>query len=528
MSPINLAEHPNEVMKTMKKWIALAITLIMVMMVELPAMAATITITGGAGQATYQAYRIFDVSYSSSTEKAYAYTVRDDTRAIVASALSITMPDDWESQTQDQKTTFDADLIFAMEELDDGGIRTFADTVYKAILDDSTINATATRTATTSGTATFDELDAGYYLIAETTPGNGQDAYSLTMLATAADETKEIHTKESYPTLTKKVQEKNDSAALAQNNGTYQSAADYDIRDAISFHLTGTLPENYDNYESYTYTFTDIFSEGLTYNSNAKVYSVNSNYTNGIEISEHFTTNFDDETRTLTISCENLKSITSITKDKLIMVDYTATLNENAKIGSEGNVNTATLTYSRNPYGDETGTSKEAKTTVYTYSLTVYKTEKAENKPLSGAGFTLYKYTEGENTTSGYTEIKKLDPADDLTTFTFKGLDAGKYRLVESTVPAGYHGTNPIEFEITATYAATTTDQSLTSVVTNNTAITPESGKIGELITTVVNSTGSLLPETGGIGTTVFIVIGSIMVIGAIVLLITRHRVDKE
>lgn len=43
-----------------------------------------------------------------------------------------------------------------------------------------------------------------------------------------------------------------------------------------------------------------------------------------------------------------------------------------------------------------------------------------------------------------------------------------------------------------------------------------------ELATNVVNNKGSELPSTGGMGTTIFYVVGSILVLGAAILLITK------
>ena len=43
---------------------------------------------------------------------------------------------------------------------------------------------------------------------------------------------------------------------------------------------------------------------------------------------------------------------------------------------------------------------------------------------------------------------------------------------------------------------------------------------------TIANNKGNTLPETGGIGTTVFYVLGSILVIGAVVLLVSKKRMN--
>lgn len=40
--------------------------------------------------------------------------------------------------------------------------------------------------------------------------------------------------------------------------------------------------------------------------------------------------------------------------------------------------------------------------------------------------------------------------------------------------------------------------------------------------------TGAVLPDTGGIGTTIFYIVGGLLVVGAIVVLITRKRMSGD
>ena len=80
--------------------------------------------------------------------------------------------------------------------------------------------------------------------------------------------------------------------------------------------------------------------------------------------------------------------------------------------------------------------------------------------------------------------------------------------------------------------ATTTNGQNWTSGVASgaltNLAVTankvngPASTQTGIAQITIANNKGSTLPETGGIGTTIFYVVGSILVIGAAVLLVTK------
>jgi fimbrial isopeptide formation D2 family protein/LPXTG-motif cell wall-anchored protein len=114
------------------------------------------------------------------------------------------------------------------------------------------------------------------------------------------------------------------------------------------------------------------------------------------------------------------------------------------------------------------------------------------------------------------------------------GLSAGTYTIEEVEAPNGYQKLeNPITVTITWerpdagkiaegckwTYTYTTQD----GKTEGGAALT--SG-IMQLI--VNNNSGSTLPSTGGIGTTIFYTLGSALLIGAAVLLITKRRMSRE
>ena len=101
---------------------------------------------------------------------------------------------------------------------------------------------------------------------------------------------------------------------------------------------------------------------------------------------------------------------------------------------------------------------------------------------------------------------------------TVKGLDANTtYWLEETEAPAGYNKlSGRVEVKIEDSNLTTTMDKD------DNTW---GSGDGGVHIT---NNTGAELPSTGGMGTTIFYIIGSVLVLAAVVLLIVRKRMSDR
>ena len=100
-----------------------------------------------------------------------------------------------------------------------------------------------------------------------------------------------------------------------------------------------------------------------------------------------------------------------------------------------------------------------------------------------------------------------------------EGLDADTYYLEETKAPGGYNKlAGPVKVEI----FHTVTDEG--AHMTN----TLKQGETGTKVARVEieNKSGTELPSTGGIGTTIFYVLGSILVIGAVVLLIAKKRMS--
>ena len=181
--------------------------------------------------------------------------------------------------------------------------------------------------------------------------------------------------------------------------------------------------------------------------------------------------------------------------------------------------NTASIEYNPNPH--ETTTYKPDDTDEqFEYGLVVYKYEegKKDTKPLQGAEFELYE-SKVVNEATVIDETKKVRGAtatDAQGLLAWEGLKAGIYFLKETKAPAGYTKiTDPIQVEIVKTTA--TGDNPLTQAT-----------EYYFLRAEVPNTPGQSLPETGGMGTTILYVGGSILVVLAAVLLITKRRMNAN
>jgi len=202
----------------------------------------------------------------------------------------------------------------------------------------------------------------------------------------------------------------------------------------------------------------------------------------------------------------------------------------------------------------------------------------SEHGALGGAIFGLYKTkaaaeagvaTDTPATNANMVAVQTSDSADGKLTFT--GLDAADYYLVELKAPDGWikdttvrkvtidaqyeeipagsyvdsdgvtvkydaykvlkSYTVAVEGGATSSYTITNTKSEATGA--NNHDVTADGVQktdnvAGDQSTKLQNTRGTELPSTGGMGTTILYTVGAILVIGAVVLLITRRRMNSE
>lgn len=501
-------------MKKVKKLLSLIVAAVMVIAMAVPTFAAapqTFAITAPAGDHVYEIYQIFTGTYS---EKSNVKTLSDlkwganskrDANVNVGDAVAETVINDLKGATGTDSEKLA--VIKKYADLEHGA--------FSTVTDGANVN-----------------VAAGYYLIKDK---NGSlvgkdDTYTLYIVQVVGDTV--ITPKAKKPESFKKVKDTNDSTGTTTG---WQDSADYDIGDDVPFQLTGTVADDYDTYETYKFVFHDKESAGLTF----KETSVNV-FVDGKQITSGYTvTKNPADGDTFDVTFTDLKTINETDTEgnqikvhagSTITVEYTSTLNENAKIGAEGNPNEMHLEYSNNPndaQGGETGKTPDDKVIVFTYKTVINKVDE-KNQPLKGAEFTLQKKV-GDN----WVNITRLTITDE-TTFTFTGLDDGHYKLHESKTPEEYNSIADIEFDIDATHEADSSDPKLLTLTGNVTtgqasfATEKDANQkvTGSLTTNIVNKKGSSLPETGGMGTKILYTLGVILVLGAGIVLVTRKRVS--
>ena len=130
-------------------------------------------------------------------------------------------------------------------------------------------------------------------------------------------------------------------------------------------------------------------------------------------------------------------------------------------------------------------------------------------------------YTQ-KNTTTG-TEAKAEVGADGVVRFV--GLGAGEYTISETKTPTGYNTLPDMKINISFTANPTGEGAVHWSKTSGDATYNAETG-VFEV--TIENQKGSELPETGGIGTVIFYVLGSLLIVGCGIVLISRRRtLDK-
>ena len=460
-------------MKSIKKLICMLFMLVLSVVNVSAAEKGIITINKAIVNESYNIYKVLDLETYDKVNNHYIYRAASGWETFLNGAT-----DYLEARNEN------GDKYYVWKDgVDKSRAKEFAEKAYKYAKDNN-ITPTMTKKAT-STSVVFDNLDLGYYLVDS----------SVGAL---------LHLTTTNPTAT--VNEKNtlnpnvDKNVLENSTGVYGKENDDMIGSTINYKSTITTGAGYGSYVLY-----DKMDKGLTFNVNSVVVKIGddvvdaNNYVVKTNVTDYtFVIEFNDE------------FILKQPKNTNIDVYYTATLNKDATIEGDGNINETFL-----KYGNNIETDKK-KTITYTYAFEIIKTNK-EGVELTGAEFILLDKLGNE--------IKVILKDEETKTYriatgneigvnikvgkaTIEGLDKDSYKLKEVVSPEGYNKlTSPVEFRVNGKTNVTIIERTLVNVI---------------------NYTGSELPETGGIGTKLFITSGLSLVLICGLVLVTKLRLYKN
>lgn len=498
-------------MKCTRKLASLLLALVMVFALATTAFAQDVTVTGGTGSITIsnaakgETYTIY---------KLFAATVSADNTSI---AYTGTVPDSL-------KTYFEADAngyISATPKAKDGDNMSEG---LKTALKTWTATATAAATAVSDGSAlNFKELAYGYYVVTTT---QGDQVISV-------DSTK--------PDVT--IVDKNSSTPKDLSKAA--SSKDVSIGDTVTYTVSFKTSNYYgagtNAKEIVSYTIEDTLPEFL---SNVTVTSIIVD-NDGSDTTTNDRTTVTDQFADKKIVIDWYDEVNNqflYDNGATVTITYTAVVTDKAAIDGNGNTNKVTVTWTTKG-GVEPGPDKvETDETIFTYAIALKKVNNKGNA-LPGAVFEFPFYVKSTadangayiyaGTTAGAGLTNQITTPDSGV-IVVKGVKSGSYEITEVTAPAGYNKlTAPVTVEAVKTGKTTT---QTTVYLDKDGNKVDESAKVIEVpvnidtiaatAVVVVNKAGTELPSTGGMGTTVFYVLGTVLVLGAVVLLVTKKRMS--
>ena len=484
-------------MKRVKRMLALLAAFALVLAMAVPAWAegntGSITVQGAVDGETYSIYKIFDVTGYDTTTKPHkiTYKVTADWASFFA-----------EGNPGAAYVTLDSKKQISATTLDSTTAPKFAAAAI-AWAKDSThnINAAESKPADKSG-VTFTNVANGYYLV-DTSLG------ALCSLDNVTGNTATIREKNEAPSVEKKV----------KSGENYESSNSAKIGDTVEYKTTIMINGSVEKVVLH-----DKMDAGLTFDETSVKVKVG-----GVDVAEGSYTLKKPGTESsdpCTFEIEFKDSyIAGLATGTQIEVTYSATLNKNAVIGSTtGNKNDTWL-----KYGNSGSVTSE--TTTYSYSFDLVKTD-SDGTLLAGAKFKLYAdqnctdeiklVADGSNAyrvaKTGEKAVESIE-TNATSALTIKGLKGTTtYYLKEIEAPKGYNELeNAFEFSIANANVSSNLSE------TNNKWDEGKSTGIH-----IINKAGTTLPSTGGMGTTVFYVVGGGLMAVAVVLLVTKKRMENK
>lgn len=455
---------------------------------------------------------------------------------------------------------------------------------------------TVTDTAEKPGVYKFSDLDLGVYLVVETKVPKGYAVASQSFLVSVPqwDENEDGNggqwkyditaSPKDSPVNPDKEIVKSDTETTDNDTVKIGDKVPYQVKANLPYYgkaLPAVTEDNFTATDLYPtlekfqktlakteYTFTDTMSKGLSYNKDMVIKIGNVTLTENTDYTLSFTK--DADTGITTVKVNFVWANINQYQGKEIKFSYSATVNESAVIGPNGNTNDVILRYTNDPQTDSKTDSVPDETKVYTYGFDLTKLFNNSNADgtkidASGVEFSLklgedkqwfmtsksgeyYAYsakmaddpttdadesvapTEGAKVTIDnveYTLTQKLNPTK-LGKLSVDGLNVGTYTFTEENSITGF---SKLASDVTIVVSESKTDGKIDGKVIakiGGETLDLSQDNLGVFLFNVNNTKNQFnLPLTGGLGIILFTVVGGV-VIALSIIVFTQSRKRKK
>lgn len=381
------------------------------------------------------------------------------------------------------------------------------------------------------------------------------------------------------PDVEKTVTKRDGSSKVTNTDGTTvgNHEADYSVGDKVTYTLTIDVPANIAKLRTFTVTDTTVATQ-LVHDTGSVTVSAKNKDKKAEGITSAYgkpdiKTEGENSVLTIAFTPANLASVAG----GQITITYTATVQKDAVVANEGNLNTAKLLYSRTTdttkaeEGDNKPYEIEDQSVVYTFSTSLLKKGEGgtyDGKAMKDVTFELYKKVENSEwknnavTIAGKSYDKNRDVvlAEDIVALglskdetetwikitydgkdegttdkdgklTYTGLPKGTYRFVETKTLDGYNLlSKPVDAKLNQQYETkwTTSTTYVGGKLEKNkyskTTYTGDEASTTDNPITIINRSGFQLPVTGGFGTLLFSGIGVLLVLAGVAVLFSMKK----
>ena len=425
----------------------------------------TVTINASNADDSFALYKVVDITYNSTSN-----SVKYDFTTDVKDYLTKLDADKRVSVETYQGWTNDSDELKAFL----AGYAQYVKTTTNSVVPSYTATASS-HVATVSGVA------LGQYMVLGTGSSTGAYIYQIMTATFKPDNALNVNTgvtltsKASLPTLAKAA----DKTSISTN-------------DEVTYTLTIGVPTYPVGATNKNFVVKDVLPAGFDYVADSQ--SVQVGDTTSVADAAVFEA--DGQNLTWTFTFDKISAVQTVT--------ITYKVKATTPSITTGNTNTATLTYSKAPFGDDVKHDITASETVYSYEIDITKVDYDNNNiKLADVEFDV-KDSTGK-------VVRHVTTGSDGTV-KVSGLAIGKYKLVETKAATGY--ADPISIGIDVTLS----DTDLNGVLDEDTD--------GVLNVIITNSKGAFnIPTTGDSGTLFFTFAAmALMALAAAIMLLMRRK----